>query len=142
MVKRKKKTKDKKPKIYVTKTGRRYIKMNKKRYYIEDGISERELLKFIVSKLAPKRRKRKAGVGKDIPSDKLLTSVVSSGFNDAKLRELSKEIEKNKNALVQTNTLQKNLNKIEQRLLQPANRPLLMVAEHDKNSREQLSKYI
>jgi rubrerythrin len=48
----------KKPKIYVTTTGRQYIKIGNKKVYITKGVTERDLIKFIIKKLAPKRRKR------------------------------------------------------------------------------------
>ena len=52
------------PKIY-KKDGRRYIRIKGKRIYLDDDISERELIKFVISKLAPRKRKRRSMVSKE-----------------------------------------------------------------------------
>ena len=41
------------------KTGRKYIFLKRKKIYVEDDISERQLIKFIISQLAPSKRARK-----------------------------------------------------------------------------------
>lgn len=53
----KKKSIPKLPKIRVDENGKRYFRIRKKKIYVKDNISERELIKFIIKKLAPKRRK-------------------------------------------------------------------------------------
>jgi len=51
------------PKIY-KKNGRRYIRIKGKRIYLDNDISERELIKFVISKLAPRKRKSRSTTSK------------------------------------------------------------------------------
>ena len=48
------------PKINTERTTKRlYFKMKGKRIYMDDDITERELIKFIISQLAPSKRRKK-----------------------------------------------------------------------------------
>jgi hypothetical protein len=52
-----------KPKIYYDKQGRRFIRISGKKVIIEKGITERELIKYIIKTLGKKpRRKRKVSI--------------------------------------------------------------------------------
>lgn len=60
------------------KTGRRYFKLKKKRVYLAKGLSERELIKFILTKLLPRRRKRlarEATIKRSTPSREPVTQA-------------------------------------------------------------------
>lgn len=46
------------PRIRISKSGKRYILLGKKRVFIDENITERELLKFILKRILPKRRRR------------------------------------------------------------------------------------
>jgi hypothetical protein len=70
----------KKPKVKVFKDKKgRYIRLKKKKIRIADNITERELLKFVIQTLKPKRRKRKEkidlGVNKHKKVDPITTGV-------------------------------------------------------------------
>ena len=52
------KTKVKIPKIMVDNKGRRYVMIEKKKVMLAKQISERELIRFLVNRLKPKRRTR------------------------------------------------------------------------------------
>jgi hypothetical protein len=52
------------PEIHETANGRRYVLINKKRVWLASNISERDLIKWIIKKLKPKRRRRVVGAQK------------------------------------------------------------------------------
>ena len=63
------------PKIKLDKTGRRYVLIGKKKVYLSKNVTERELIKFIVGRLKPKRRATKTV---DRPSKVVVASVPTS----------------------------------------------------------------
>ena len=63
------------PKIKLDKTGRRYVLIGKKKVYLSKNVTERELIKFIVGRMKPKRRATKTV---DRPSKVVVASVPTS----------------------------------------------------------------
>lgn len=81
--------------------GRSYFFLKRKKIFIEDDISERELIKFIISQLAPKKRrkikkKRLPVFPKgEIPPIKITSQSYSlpNGATDTKISQLKEEIQ-------------------------------------------------
>jgi len=75
----KKKVKKKTPRIFQTKTGRKYITVGKKRVYlqVQNDISERQLIQFIVKKLGVRRRKRGPAKEKEAKEKSKETKLLS-----------------------------------------------------------------
>jgi hypothetical protein len=77
------------PTIHETAKGRRYIIVNKKRIWLASNISERDLIKWIIKKLRPKRRRKITGADKSKVKPVItgLSSVVSSSRSTTELKD-------------------------------------------------------
>ena len=80
------------PKIKIDKNGKRYIMIGKKKVLIDKGISERELIKYIIKHLAKPRRRRTVGErpSKTIPgpnANVLAQEVYKAKFEGSKAEQ-------------------------------------------------------
>ena len=78
------------------KTGRKYIFLKRKKIYVEDDISERQLIKFIISQLAPSKRARKKKEKRSpvFPKGSSVVNVSSipNALNDRKVADIKDEV--------------------------------------------------
>ena len=78
------------------KTGRKYIFLKRKKIYVEDDISERQLIKFIISQLAPSKRARKKKEKRSpvFPKGPSVVNVSSipNALNDRKVADIKDEV--------------------------------------------------
>jgi hypothetical protein len=93
------------PRVNQGQDGRRFIKFKKKRIYLDDDITERELIKFIISQLAPKKRKvlrypKKPKCGVGFPKGDVVTGsstpiivTALNSKNDTQISQLKEEIQ-------------------------------------------------
>lgn len=97
--------KDRLPRVKRDKNGRRYIKVGKKKVYLEDkDLPERELIKFIIKKLAPKKRRRNGDARKkkkewsDYNKVDQIKAINKSNAleNDVSFQDYYKELKKQK----------------------------------------------
>ena len=77
-------------------TGRKYIFLKRKKIYVEDDVSERELIKFIISQLAPSKRARKKKEKREpvFPKGPSVVNVSSipNALNDRKVADIKDEV--------------------------------------------------
>ncbi len=91
------------PKIQIDKKGKRFIRLGKKKVVLSKNVTERELIKFIINRLKPKRKARPAGKaeGKTYPSNLPQTGMVSQFYDkiQAQSTKVADQIHKVKNEL-------------------------------------------
>jgi hypothetical protein len=91
------------PKIRIERgTNRKYFFLKKKKIYMEDDISERQLIKFIISQLAPNKRKRPKKEKREpvFPKAPVVPMTITgsqfvgpNGARDTKIADLKEEVQ-------------------------------------------------
>ena len=130
------------PKIRVDKNGKNYIMLGKKKVFLSKGLSERELIKFIIKRLHPKRKVRKVTARSGINYPKGLDTSTATQFYD----KLQHQNEQAKNDLKEAKQqFQQEIKQIEYKPeKQDGKQPTLMLEYKDESghgyTKEQIDK--
>jgi len=76
--------------IYTDKYGQKYLKIGRRKIYIDNKLSERDLIKFLVTYLKPKRKKAKA---KEKEPKQQQRNIIIPSQADSRMFDLSNQLE-------------------------------------------------